>query len=172
MLLTRFLMLLPMMSPLINRATDFICKFEGFRPTPYICPGGYRTIGYGQKMEANDTTAFISEPLAREFVVKRCRELFVKLKKAVPLLSDEQYIALLSFIYNLGWTNFMRSTLRDKILFWFNPERPIIKDSVKISKKEISEQWMRWIYANGKPLEGLKRRREVEANLFFSGSNW
>ena len=155
---------------IIEQATDFVCKFEGFSSTPYICPGGYKTIGYGEKMEANDTRAFIAETLAREFVVKRCKEIWKKLKRAVPPLSDNQYVALISFIYNLGWTNFMTSTLRKEILNWYNPAtiNVYIENREELTKKEITEQWMRWVYAKGKVLKGLETRRAKEALLFFT----
>jgi lysozyme len=33
--------------------------------------------------------------------------------------------------------------------------------------KEASEQFERWVYAGGKPLEGLKKRRKAEKELFL-----
>lgn len=35
-------------------------------------------------------------------------------------------------------------------------------------EREIRAQFLRWIYADGKPLDGLRRRRQWEADTFFS----
>ena len=69
----------------------------------------------------------------------------------VPL-TDGQFDALVSFTYNLGGGALQRSTLRRKI----NRE----------AHAEVPEQFMRWVWAGGRKLKGLVRRRKAEVTLY------
>ena len=69
----------------------------------------------------------------------------------VPL-TDGQFDAVVSFTYNLGGGALQRSTLRRKI----NREE----------HAEVSEQFMHWVWAGGRKLKGLVRRRAAESNLY------
>lgn len=71
----------------------------------------------------------------------------------VPL-RDGQFDALVSFTFNLGSGALQRSTLRRKV----NREE----------HHEAPEQLMRWVWAGGRRLKGLKRRRAAEALLYQS----
>jgi lysozyme len=71
----------------------------------------------------------------------------------VPL-TDGQFDALVSFTFNLGGGALQRSTLRRKV----NREE----------HGEVPEQLMRWVWAGGKRLRGLSRRRKAEAALYMS----
>ena len=69
-------------------------------------------------------------------------------------LSQNQFDACIDFIFNLGEGNFAKSTLLKLI----NEKKYI----------EASNQFERWILDNNKkPLEGLKRRRKAEKELFL-----
>ena len=68
------------------------------------------------------------------------------------LLTDGQFDALVSFTYNPGGGALQRSTLRRKI----NREE----------HTEVPEQFMRWVWAGGRKLKGLVRRRVAEAGLY------
>lgn len=67
-------------------------------------------------------------------------------------LTDGQFDALVSFTYNLGGGALQRSTLRRKIN--------------RAEHAEVSEQFMRWVWADGRKFKGLVRRRAVEAGLY------
>jgi lysozyme len=69
----------------------------------------------------------------------------------VPL-TDGQVDALVSFTYNLGGGALQRSTLRRKIN--------------RKEHAEVPEQFMRWVWADGRKLKGLIRRREAEVMLY------
>jgi lysozyme len=60
----------------------------------------------------------------------------------------------LSFTYNVGIANLQKSTLLKKVNY--NPNDPTIR-----------LEFMKWNKAGGKVLNGLTRRREAEANLYF-----
>ena len=70
-------------------------------------------------------------------------------------INQNQFDALVSFVFNLGVGNFARSTLLRKIKS--NPDDPTIR-----------KEFERWIYAGGKVLNGLVRRRKEEADLYFT----
>jgi lysozyme len=71
----------------------------------------------------------------------------------VPL-DDNQFAALVSFVYNLGGGALQRSTLRAKLN--------------RGDYAGAAGQFKRWINANGRPMKGLMRRRAEEQNLFSS----
>ena len=67
-------------------------------------------------------------------------------------LSQKQFDAMVSWVYNLGPANLKASTLLIKLNQGDYPKVP--------------EQIRRWNKAGGKVLPGLVRRREAEAQLF------
>ena len=67
-------------------------------------------------------------------------------------LTDGQFDALVSFTFNLGSGALQRSTLRRKV----NREE----------HDEVPEQFMRWVWAGGRRLRGLVRRREAEGVVY------
>ena len=69
----------------------------------------------------------------------------------VPL-TDEQFDALVSFTYNLGSGALQRSTLRRVIN--------------RHHHADVPRQLRRWVYAGGRKLKGLVRRREAEARCY------
>lgn len=69
----------------------------------------------------------------------------------VPL-TDGQFDALVSFTFNLGSGALQRSTLRRKV----NREE----------HTQVPTQLMRWVWAGGRKLRGLVRRREAEIQLY------
>lgn len=127
-----------------------IKRFEGFSPTVYICPAGYPTIGYGhlvreaEKYEQGITQAEAEELLCRDV---HAAESAVLRLIAVPL-TDGQFDALVSFTFNLGAGALQRSTLRRKVN--------------RKAHSEVPEQFMRWVWAGGRRLPGLARRRTAE----------
>lgn len=133
---------------------DLIKRFEGFSAKVYICPAGYPTIGFGHVVKPyEDFSAGIDEALGEELLRQDAQiaERAVLRLINVPL-TDGQFDALVSFTYNLGGGALQRSTLRRKI----NREE----------HAEVPEQFMRWVWAGGRKLKGLVRRREAEVKLY------
>ena len=130
---------------------NLIKRFEGFMGEVYICPAGYPTIGYGHVVKDDeDFSAGISEAQAEELLRQDATiaERAVLRLINVPL-TDGQFDALVSFTYNLGGGALQRSTLRRKIH--------------REEHAEVPEQLMRWVWAGGRKLKGLMRRRQAEA---------
>lgn len=134
---------------------NLIKRFEGFSRTVYFCPAGYPTIGYGHVVKphedfSNGITEGQAEGLLRQDAVIAERAVLRLIN--VPL-TDGQFDALVSFAYNLGGGALQRSTLRRKI----NREE----------HDEVPEQLMRWVWAGGRKLKGLVRRREAESKIYM-----
>jgi len=142
------------MRHITQNGLDLIKRFEGFSRTVYFCPSGYPTIGYGHVVKDDeDFSAGIDEAQAEELLRQDAQiaERAVLRLINVPL-TDGQFDALVSFTYNLGGGALQRSTLRRKI----NREE----------HAEVPEQFMRWVWAGGRKLKGLVRRRAAEAGLY------
>jgi len=142
------------MRHITQNGIDLIKRFEGFSRTVYFCPAGYQTIGYGHVVKPHeDFSAGIDEAQAEELLRQDAAiaEQAVLRLINVPL-TDCQFDALVSFTYNLGGGALQRSTLRRKV----NHEE----------HADVPEQFMRWVWAGGRKLKGLIRRREAEADLY------
>jgi lysozyme len=148
----------------INQASiNLIKSFEGFFAKPYLCPAFVATIGYGtikypSGVKVKLTDPPITEKKALDYLIYEVTE---KAKLIDPMLRDDltenQFGALVSFSYNLGEGALKQSTLRIKI-----NENPL--------NLEIRNEFSKWVYANGKKLNGLIRRRKAEADLYFTPS--
>lgn len=146
-----------------NDGIDLVKTFEGLHKvqpdgtiSAYLCPAGKWTIGYGSckgvrsgmKITKEEAELRLREDL-------RTAEADVKRYVTVPL-TQGQYDALVSFVFNLGAGNFRSSTLLKKL------NQGLYND--------VPEQIMRWNKARvgGKltVLNGLTRRRAAEAAIF------
>ncbi|HCR85343.1 MAG TPA: muraminidase, partial [Alphaproteobacteria bacterium] len=102
-----------------QKGVELIKHFESFSSVIYICPAGYRTIGYGHVVKESEIDRFkkpISEYEALKIleadILSSCRSVLRLIN--VPL-TDGQFDALVSFTFNLGGGALQRSTLRRKI---------------------------------------------------------
>jgi lysozyme len=135
-----------------EKGLALIRQFEGLRLLAYKCPAGIPTIGYGHtagvKMGQSITKAE-AEALLREDVTRF--ESHVDALVKVPL-TQGQWDALSSWVYNLGPTNLERSTLLRKLNAG--------------DYAGASAEFGKWVNAGGKPLTGLIRRRAAERAMF------
>jgi lysozyme len=142
-----------------QNAVDLIKEFEGFKTDSYQDTGGVWTIGYGtieypsgQKVGPGEV---IGQALAEHYLGYEIGKKVAQLNDLNLSLNQNQFDALSSFIYNIGFGAFKNSTLRRMIAI--NPNDPNIQD-----------QFLRWSYDNGKYVVGLNNRRKKEAELYFS----
>jgi lysozyme len=131
-----------------------IRRFEGFSALPYVCPGGYLTVGYGHVVKNPD--AFrqpITEDEATQILAVdiQAAEKAVLRLITVPL-TDGQFDALVSFTFNLGSGALQRSTLRRKV----NREE----------HHDVPAEFMKWVWAGGRKLKGLAKRRAAETYFY------
>lgn len=131
-------------------------EFEGLRLVAYRCPGGFATIGYGHLMKPSEKmkiTKSEAEALLLEDIAK-AEKVVSEFEKEVGTLSAGQWDSLTSFVFNIGGTRFLRSTLANKIR-----EN---KNSV-----DIGRCFDMWCYANNKKLIGLVKRRNEEKKRYY-----
>ena len=138
-----------------HKGINFIKSFENFSPTSYICPAGFRTIGYGHVVGKDDHFKEVSEIYAEQILKQdlSIAEIAVHRNITAPL-EQNQFDALVSFVFNLGGGSLQRSSLRQKINYGSD-------------EYEIHNEFIKWVYAGGKKLIGLMRRREAEAGMFL-----
>lgn len=137
-----------------------IKKFEGLRLNAYQCPAGVYTIGYGSTKFPDGSCVCMYDKLHTEVEATELLKYTVLayercINDALPNLNQNQFDALVSFIYNIGIGAFMGSTLLK--LAKVNAQDPGIRNEI-----------MRWNIAGGKILAGLQTRRSEEARLYFS----
>lgn len=142
-----------------KQAIEIIKKYEGLFLNAYLCPASVVTIGYGTIRYPDGKPVKLGEKIT----LKKAEELLTweveKIATQIPKVNvnQNQYDALVSFTYNLGIGNLLKSTLWKKVRT--NPEDPTIKD-----------EFMKWTKARvgGKltVLKGLVRRRTEEFSLY------
>jgi lysozyme len=153
-----------------NKGLNLIKKFERYHDelpngncTAYLCPSNIPTIGYGTTIYSNGIKVKIGDILTKQqaeqellHYVQKVAETHLNSVIKVPL-NQNQFDALISFVYNIGTGNFSNSTLLKKLN---------AKDY-----KGAGNEILRWTKDNnGKILPGLVARRNAEFNLFNSYS--
>lgn len=145
---------------------DMIKNFEGFRANKYNDPAGHCTIGYGTLLHQgncnNDASeqayaSGINEIQATQLLVTKANEFQRTINDNVQVeLNQNQYDALVSFVYNIG-----SSAFRDSTLLRVLNSREYANVPTEIRK------WTKG-RVNGQlvDLPGLVTRRNREANLF------
>ena len=137
-----------------NKGIELIKHFEGCELEAYKCPAGVWTIGYGHIKGVKEGMT-ITESQAEEMLKSELNEYEGYINNLVEVeLNQNQFDAMVSWVYNLGGGNLKASTLL-KVLNSGN-------------YAGVPEQMLRWNKAGGKVLEGLTRRRQAEADLFVA----
>jgi lysozyme len=134
---------------------DLLMHFEGLRLKPYRDVGGKYTIGYGHLMRPEERYLQISQDQA-EILLKRdleTAEAVVKSHVRVPL-TENQFSALVSLVYNIGGYHFQKSTLL----------RHLNEGEYRSAAAEI----LRWEHVSKRKIKGLTRRRQAEYRLFMN----
>lgn len=138
-----------------QRAIDLVKQFEGYKDTAYLCPANVWTIGYGhtgvEVVRGLTCTKRQAELWLGMDLAKAGRLVEARIGKAVfDDLTDNQYGALCSFVFNLGaspgWKIWQVLKARD-----FDA---------------VPGQLVRFVNAGGKKLAGLVRRRNAEVELW------
>ena len=119
------------------------------------------TIGYGhtRRVQIGDTC---TREKAEEYLRDDLKDTEEAIEALVTVpLTQNQFDALVSLVYNIGSGNFFYYTIR----------RVICLEEGDI--EEYRKAWMMWVKSRCKKLKGLERRRAAEFELFkrdFNGS--
>lgn len=135
--------------------------FEGLSLVPYLCKAGISTIGYGntfypsgKKVTMQD--APISLATAKWMFKETADKFAADVNKMIKAnINQNQFNAIVSLAYNIGLAGLAKSSLLKKVNA--NPSDPTITNSFMI-----------WNKAGGKVLNGLTKRRAIEAKLYFA----
>lgn len=132
-----------------------IKKFEGLCLTATRCSAGVPTIGYGHTGPEVQMGQKISKERAEEIFSKDIDKFSRGVQDLLPPDIDQcKFDALVSFSFNCGIGALKKSTLLKKVKA--DPEDP-----------DIRKQFLKWVYAGGRKLLGLERRRKMEADHYF-----
>lgn len=126
---------------------------EGLSLEAYEDCAGVPTIGYGHTKDVKMGDR-ISKYWAKELLKDDVREVEQQVQALNVAQTQGQFDALVSFTFNLGIGRLKSSTLLK-----------VIREGGSMSA--IKKEFKRWVYAGGKRLRGLERRREWEAKRFF-----
>ena len=136
---------------------SLIKKFEGCELEAYEDAVGVPTIAYGRTKNVNMGDTCTQEQ-AEEWLQEEMNEYEGYINDQVNVvLEQNQFDALVSWVYNLGPSNLSSSTM--------------LKVLNEGKYNDVPAQIKRWNKAGGKVLEGLTRRREAEA-LLFQNKEW
>jgi lysozyme len=136
---------------------SLIKKFEGCELEAYQCAAGVWTIGYGSTKDVKEGDT-LTQKEADNLLLHEMQEYEGYIKELIKVpLKQNQFDALVSWVFNLGPANLKASTM---LKFLNAGDYHLIPSQIK-----------KWNKANGKVLEGLIRRREAEA-LMFEDKDW
>lgn len=128
-----------------------VMAFEGFSPTAYLDPVDVWTIGYGHIENVKEGDVITQEE-AKQLLIHELKEYKAHVDTVNVLCGyewkDHQIDALTSFAYNIGsiyqLTNYCNRS------------------------NEVIAERMLWYYnADGKKLNGLVKRRQIESEHFI-----
>jgi len=132
-------------------------SFEGCRLTAYQDQAGIWTIGYGHTGAEVVRGMTITQQQAENFLLADIHVAATCVNNVVVVrLSQEEFDALVDFVFNLGRGRFEGSTL--------------LRDLNTGNFTSAAAQFELWDRAGGAVVAGLLRRRQAEAALFNSGN--
>lgn len=142
----------------VEVASELCKRFEGCYLTPYLCPAGVATIGYGATYYRDGSSVTLRDvPITAEQAkslllwMVETRYLPAVIRLCPEIDTPERLAAIIDFAFNLGSGALKASTLRRKINagHW----------------ADVPNQLSRWNKAGGRVLRGLTIRRAAEAEL-------
>jgi len=172
-----------------EQGKKLIKKFEGLRLESYKCSAGKWTIGWGHTGAVHGQDIDSSTKITREYANTlfnadlKIFEHHVN-KKVRRKLNQNEFDALVSWCFNLG-PRLHKSTLLlvvEDLELWDIPvyiEKGMgnvyvfAKDDKDYNGQmpNIDYQFLRWTNVNGKPDNGIYRRRKIELSLFLKDPN-
>ena len=137
-----------------DNGLSILKKCEGLKLDAYRCPAGVWTIGYGHTKDVKP-----GDKVTPEEAELMLLEDLEWAEKAVATMvtesiNDNEFSALVSFVFNVGSRAFKGSTL--------------LKLLNKGDHLGAARNFEKWVYADGQKLRGLEIRRRLELALFLT----
>lgn len=131
-----------------------IRKWEGCKLKAYKDGGGVWTIGWGHTKDVKENDTCTQEQADKWLQEEVNQFVFGILSVTHVPLNENQLTALASFVYNVGLSAYINSTL--------------LKLLNQGDYNGAADQLLRWCKDNGKEVQGLLNRRKDERKLFLS----
>lgn len=149
-----------------KKCFDLIKQFEGFDLSAYLDIAGVPTIGWGTISRPDGTRVKMGDTCtveeAEEYIQYDVAKFAAAVQRSVTsVLNQNQFDALVSFTYNLGSGALIGSTLLK--LLNKNPDDTSIMAAFMMWDKAKDPKTKKLV-----PSNGLKNRRTLEAQLYFS----
>lgn len=139
-------------------ASDLVKEYEGLSLSQYYDSDGKPAVGYGHKLTAASYPAGVTLAQANELLEFDLFRAETVVTSSVRVrLNSSQLAALTSFVFNVGPSAFLKSTLRRKLN--------------EGDYAGASAEFARWTKVNGQVLPGLVLRRLKEQTLFNCGAD-
>lgn len=145
-----------------------IMKDEGLSLVPYLCPAGVPTIGYGNTFYPSGAKVTMRDkPITQAvayWMLKQTVNMFAKDvdNLVTSTINQNQFNALVSFAYNVG-----SDIDQDNIPEGLGDSTLLRKVNANPKDPSIAREFAKWNKANNKVNNGLIKRRQREANLYF-----
>jgi len=142
-----------------DECLNLVRTCEGFRASPYRCPAGIPTIGYGSTRYADGRAVKLTDPpittaQADAIMRQTLKEYEAAVNRYVTVpINQNQFDALVDFAYNAGAQNLRNSTL--------------LKLLNQGQYEGAANEFDKWVMGAGQRLPGLVKRRALEKQLFL-----
>jgi lysozyme len=131
-------------------------QFEGLQLSAYQDQGGIWTIGYGHTARSVCGGLTITEEQAEVLLQSDIAGAGAAVNRAVAnKISQNHFDAMVDFVFNLGPTSLLTSTL--------------LRDVNAGKFAEAAAEFLHWDHCRGVVIPGLLRRRTAEMELFLLG---
>jgi len=138
-----------------NEGLELIGNSEACRREPYLCPARVLTAGIGSTTGIVRNHKYSDQEIADMWITDiRIAEKCVNKYAGGSAMTDNQFSAVTSFAFNAGCGNLQKSTLAKK--------------ANAGDFTGMCDELTKWVYAGGKKLGGLVKRREKERELCLS----
>lgn len=133
---------------------SMIQQHEGLSYGVYLDPVGIPTVCWGHMDKRLKVGSHYSRKDCERYLLEDSRSAQAAVNELVKVpLTQNQYDALVSLVFNIGRGSFARSSLLKKLNAG--------------DMTGAAQEFPRWVYAKGKKLPGLITRRNDEMELFL-----
>jgi lysozyme len=147
-----------------SEGREFIKRHEGRAANAYSDPRGFPTIGYGHRLTPPDAAALPPNATLSDAAIgalltqdlEAAERAIYRNVNNVGALSQRQFDALVSFVFNVGEGTFRNSRMR-----------ALINSG---NHAGAANEFRRFVLSRGTRLPGLVNRRTLEENLFSKGT--
>lgn len=142
-------------------------KYEGWSATPYLCPGGMWTIGWGHTRGVTANTPPITATQGELYLSDDVAAAEAIVSHAVTVtLNQNEFDALVLLAMNIGPG---RAGVKSGLVeLKSGGPSTLLRRLNENDRAGAADEWLKWVYAGGEKLPGLITRRAEERALFLT----